>query len=70
MRVGPKYELKRSSTEKRGGVQSDIYDKTRKLESGLLKALERHLWKEYTICMEYDFECFKQRAQNTGKQSF
>ena len=69
-RVGPKYELKRSSTEKRGGVQSDIYDKTRKRESSLLKTLERHLWKEHTICMEYDFECFKQRAQNTGKQSF
>ena len=62
MRVEPKYELKRSSTEKRGGVQSDIYDKTRKLKSGLLKALERHLWKEYTICMEYGFEYFKQRA--------
>ena len=42
---------------------------TTSIKTGLLKALERQPI-ERIHNLQYDFEYFKQRAQNTGKESF
>ena len=42
---------------------------TTRIKSGLWKTLERQLI-EKIHSLQYDFEYLKQRAQNTGKESF
>ena len=58
--------LKRSSTEKSEGYGVTF---TTSIKSGLLKALERQPI-ERIHSMQYDFQYLKQRAQNTGKESY
>ena len=58
--------LKCSSTEKSEGYGVTF---TTSIKSGLLKALERQPI-ERIHSMQYDFQYLKQRAQNTGKESY